>query len=304
MNLSIVIVNWNTAQLLAQCLESVYAYPPEGDFEVLVVDNASTDNSVAVIRQQFPQARLIENRENVGFARANNQAIRQSAGEYVLLLNPDTEVKPGALESLLQFMQTRPRAGAAGAWVLNPDGSLQTSCYPAPTLAREFWRLFHLDKLWPYGSYNMSDWETTRPREVDILLGACLLLRRDALDEIGLLDENYFIYSEEVDLCYRLQRAGWKLFWAPQAQVIHYGGQSTQQVAAEMFMRLYESKLIFIRKHHGGLAGYIYKLILFITALTRLFISPLAWLEDSPRRQWHLTLASRYWQLVRALPGM
>jgi hypothetical protein len=131
-----------------------------------------------------------------------------------------------------------------------------------------------------------------------------LLLRREALNQVGLLDENYFIYSEEVDLCYRLQKAGWRLYWAPQAEVIHYGGQSTQQVAAEMFMRLYESKLIFIRKHHGWLAGRIYKLILLITALVRLLVSPFAWLERPPRRQLHLTLANRYWQLVRALPGM
>ena len=239
MKLSIIIVSWNTVDLLAQCLESIYAYPPDGEFEVLVVDNASTDNSVQLVGEQFPQVKLFENKVNVGFAGANNQAIQQSLGSYVLLLNPDTEVKASALEDLLQFMDRHPQAGAVGARILNPDETLQTSCYPTPTLLREFWRLFHLDVFWPYGSYHMADWNLQKSREVDILLGACLLLRRTVLDQIGLMDESYFIYSEEVDLCYRVQQAGWHLYWVPQAQVIHYGGQSTQQVAAEMFMRLY-----------------------------------------------------------------
>ena len=307
MDLSIVIVNWNTRDLLARCLESVLdnVRMLKGlNTETFVVDNTSTDGSAPMVRQQFPWVYLIENTKNLGFAGGNNQAIRQSTGRYVLLLNPDTEVMPDALERLVHFMEVHPQAGAVGARILNPDGTLQTSCYPMPTLSREFWRLFHLDVLWPYGSYHMTDWHTEESREIDVLLGACLLLRRTALDQVGLLDENYFIYSEEVDLCYRLQKANWRLYWVPQAQVVHYGGQSTQQVAAEMFMHLYKSKLVFIRKHYGWLAGQVYKLILLTIALVRLLISPLAWLERSPRRQHHLTLASWYWKLVRALPGM
>ena len=304
MDLSIIIVSWNTVDLLAQCLASIYAYPPSCLFEVLVVDNASTDASLQMVREQFPQVELIENKINVGFAGANNQAIRQCSGRYLLLLNPDTEVKPQTFDVLVCFMETQAQVGAVGARTLNSDGTLQTSCYPAPTLLREFWRLFHLDVLWAYGSYDMANWCLDHSREVDVLLGACLLLRRTALDGVGLLDENYFIYSEEVDLCYRLQKGGWHLYWIPQAQVVHYGGQSTQQVATEMFIRLYQGKLIFIRKHHGWLAGRVYKLILLIIALARLLISPLAWLEPSPQRQYHLTLAGRYWKLVRALPGL
>ena len=300
MDLSIIIVNWNTADLLAQCLASIYTYPPNCSFEVLIVDNASTDASVQMIREEFPQVELIESKVNLGFAGANNRAINRSAGRYILLLNPDTEVKAQAFDVLVHFLETHSQVGAVGARTLNPDGSLQTSCYPTPTLFREFWRLFHLDVLWAYGSYNMVGWSVNQAREVDVLLGACLLLRRVALNGVGLLDEDYFIYSEEVDLCYRLQKANWHLYWVPQAQIVHYGGQSTQQVAAEMFMRLYQGKLFFIRKHYGWLAGQAYKLILLIIALARLLISPLAWLERSPQRQRHLTLASRYWKLVRA----
>lgn len=314
-DLSIIIVNWNTRDLLAQCLASLFEQPTTDDgqpvlsvvggrrWAVWVVDNASTDGSAQMVRERFPQVRLIENTENVGFARANNQAISQSAGRYVLLLNPDTEVQPGALEALVRFMDAHTQAGAAGARLLNPDGTLQLSCYPAPTLPREFWRLFHLDVLWPYACYPTAGWDPNTPREVDVVQGACLILRREALDQVGLLDEDYFIYSEEVDLCHRLRQHGWKVCWVPQATVMHYGGQSTQQVAAEMFLRLYQGKLLYFRKHHGWLAAQVYKLILLAAALTRLLLSPLALLERPPQRQQHLVLAGHYRRLVRALPG-
>ena len=304
MDLSIVIVSWNTAALLEQCLASVYASPPPVAFEVIVVDNVSTDGSVELVRRQFPQVRLLVNEHNVGFARANNQAIEASAGQYVLLLNPDTEVKPGALELLWRFMESRPEVGAAGAMLLNPDQTLQPSCYQLPNLPREFWRMFHLDALWPYGVYRMAGWDSKVSREVEVLQGAALLLRRTALNQVGPLDPDYFIYTEEVDLCYRLQQAGWSLYYVPQAQVVHYGGQSTQQVAAEMFVQLYQSKLLFFRKHHGWLAAQGYKLILLLASVFRLLLTPLAWLEQPSQRQQHLTLSNHYWRLVKALPAL
>ncbi|MFQ5596281.1 MAG: glycosyltransferase family 2 protein [Anaerolineae bacterium] len=305
-DLSLIIVNWNTRDLLAQCLESIWQNVStfeRSNVETFVVDNASTDGSAQMVRERFPWVRLIENAENVGFARANNQAIRASSGRYVLLLNPDTEVRPSALERLVRFMEATPQAGGGGPRLLNPDGSLQPSCHPAPTLTRELWRLFHLDALRPYALYPMAGWDPETPRPVEVIQGACLLLRRAALEQIGLLDEGYFIYSEEVDLCYRLRRAGWRLYWLPAARVVHYGGQSTQQVAAEMFLRLYRGKLLYFRKNHGRLAAQLYKLILLAAALARLALAPLAWLERSPRRRRHLALAGRYGRLLRALAG-
>jgi N-acetylglucosaminyl-diphospho-decaprenol L-rhamnosyltransferase len=305
-DLSVVIVNWNTRDLLARCLESVITHCGQADLttEILVVDNSSADGSAEMVREQFPQAQLIENSENVGFARANNQAIRPSCGRYVLLLNPDTEVRPGALQRLVRFMAEHPAAGAAGTRLLNPDGTLQSSCHPAPTLARELWRLLHLDALRPYAVYPMARWDLNKPRVVEVIQGACLILRRATLDQVGWLDEDYFMYSEEVDLCYRLRQAGWQLYWLPQAKVVHYGGQSTQQVAAEMFLQLYQAKLIYFRKNHGWPAAQAYKLILLVAALARLLLSPLAWLEGSSRRQRHLTLTGHYRRLLLALPGM
>lgn len=304
MDLSIVIVNWNVRDFLRRCLDSVYAHPCPGRIEVWVVDNASTDGSTQMVRACFPQVKLIENQQNAGFARANNQAIRQAGGRYVLLLNPDTEVKPGALQELVQFMDGHPLAGAAGSLLLNPDHSLQISCYRAPTLGREFLRLFHLDGLIPTGCYHMECWDKDTPREVDILQGACLLLRRQALEQVGLLDESFFIYSEDVDLCYRLQKAGWRLYWVPGARVVHYGGQSTQQVPFEMFVHLYQGKLAYIRKHYGRFAAGIYKFILLGASLPRLSLIPLSWLIEPSKRSRCDLLAKNYWRLIALLPEM
>jgi N-acetylglucosaminyl-diphospho-decaprenol L-rhamnosyltransferase len=302
--LSIIIVSWNTAWFLENCLASILANPPTSPWETWVVDNASTDESPRMVREKFPQVHLVENRENVGFARANNQAIQRCMGKYILLLNPDTLVTTGALQALVDFLDQHPEAGAAGARILNPDGSLQISSHPRPTISRELWRLFHLDSLAPYAMYPVTKWQINQPQEVDVLGGACLLLRKEVLGQVGFLDEDYFIYSEEVDLCYRIQRAGWSIYWVPQAQIVHFGGQSTQQVPTEMFLHLYHSNIKYFRKHNGGSAAQIYKLILRIAALSRLMLAPFVLFEHSSRRQKHLTLVDRYWRLILALPRM
>lgn len=300
MKLSIIIVSWNTADILAQCLDSLFTHTPTAPFEVWVVDNASSDDSAGMVRQRYPQVKLLTNSSNVGFAAANNQALRQCAGEYALLLNPDTIVQAGALQTLVQFLDDNPKAGACGARLLNSDGSLQHSCYPTPTLGRELLRMFHLDGR---TRYRMETWHTGRPRQVEALLGACIMARRHILHTIGLMDEGYFMYSEEIDLCHRIARAGWQLYWAPQAQIVHLGGQSTRQVKTEMFLRLYEGKLRYMRKHYGRVHTWLYKVILLLASLARLFMTPVVWLERPPKRDEHLALAGRYWQLLKALPG-
>ncbi|MCB0064492.1 MAG: glycosyltransferase family 2 protein, partial [Caldilineaceae bacterium] len=247
---SVIIVNWNTRELTADCLHSVAA---EGaclakhvalaePLETIVVDNGSTDGSAAFLRHTFPWIRLIENSENLGFAAANNQALAYCRGRYILLLNSDTKVLPGGIGELVRFIETAPTVGAVGARYLNPDGSLQSSSYPAPTLSREFWRMFHLDKFYSYGTYRMEGWSTETPRPVEIVQGAALLLRREIALTIGLFDTEYFMYSEEQDLCQRIRQAGWQIYYVPRAAIIHYGGQSTRQIAQTMFLQLYQSK--------------------------------------------------------------
>ena len=264
MDLSILIVNWNTCAYTTQCLQTLantadrLSRNPDvlwfGAYsaEVIVVDNASTDDSISAIRQQFPWVYLIENDQNVGFARGNNQAYAVSSGRYVLLLNSDTAVKPGALLTLLQFMEDQPRCGGCGARLLNAGGSLQPSCQPMLTPWREFWKLTFLDRLWRRSTYDMVNWDVDKPHPVETIKGACLLVRRAALDTPdSLLDDRYFMYTEEVDLCYRLLRGGWELYWVPQANVVHFGEASSKQAYTRMYVQLYRSKVQFYRKFGG-----------------------------------------------------
>jgi len=263
MDLSIIIVNWNTRQFLAKCLLSLQQTASAIDpiahtltfgpylTEVFVVDNASHDDSVAMVHDQFPWVRLIQNDHNLGFAPANNQALREYSGRYALLLNSDTEVKPEAMQRLVEFMDLNPQAGAVGAHLFNGDGTLQPSCQPMLTPWREFWRLTFLDQVLRRSTYDMARWTDASPRRVEVIKGACLLARRAALERIGLLDEQYFMYTEEVDLCYRLLHDGWTLHWLPTSHVVHYGEASSKQMAEKMYVQLYRSKAQFYRKFGG-----------------------------------------------------
>jgi GT2 family glycosyltransferase len=304
--LSIVIVSWNTRDLLRRCLASaraeILSFPAMAT-EIIVVDNASSDGTGSMVKEEFPEAVVLENKKNVGFAAANNQGIRCAHGNLILLLNPDTEFHPGALGTLLRFMDATPRAGAAGACLTNPDGSLQRSAYPMPTLAREFWRLFHLDRLRPLTSYTLEALDSSIAHPVDVAQGASLMLRRRALEQVGLLDEDYFMYTEEVDLCFRLKRAGWGVYWLPGAKVLHWGGQSTRQLRAEMFIRLYESKVLFFRKHYGPVVVVAYKLVLALAAVPRILLGwmgPRAAEGGGPRSD----LSPDYVRLLKALPSL
>lgn len=304
MLISIIIVNWNTRELILKCLESIYEYPPTGEFEIWVVDNASTDGSADAIREHFPEIQLIASQENLGFAEGNNIALDKATGKYMLLLNPDAEVREGALDALIRFMEENPEAGAAGPLTLNSDLSLQVSCYPFPTLFRELWRLFHLDQLRPFGIYRMEQWETRQPRRVEVLQGACMILRKEAIEQIGVLDQDYFIYTEEVDLCYRLNKGKWHLYWVPEATVIHHAGKSTNQIAPQMFLQLYRSKILYFRKHHGLFGAWGYKLILILASLARLALVPVAWVFQKSERGRQLELSRNYFWLLVKIPSM
>jgi len=304
---SIVIVSWNTAELLRACLDSIREQA--GDFpyqsiEVIIVDNNSSDGSVDMIRSEFPEVRLIHNTHNKGFAQGTNQGAHEAQGQYVLFLNPDTELLPGSMKFLIDFMDLNPDAGAAGAKLLNPDGTLQISVYPGLSLAREFWRLFHLDRFHPLSVYPVSQWNQDIAHTVDIVQGACLILRRGAIEEVGLLDEDYFMYTEEVDLCHRLRQSGWGVYWVPQAEVLHYGGQSTKQRRIEMFLQLYASKILFFRKHYGRPRAIVYKMILALASLPRLLAFPVHWGARVSKLELDQDISSLYLRLFFALPSM
>lgn len=305
MDLSIIIVNWNTRDLLAQCLESVGAELAECEgvsVETFVVDNASNDGSAAMVRERFPWVQLIENPSNLGFARANNQALQQATGRYAVLLNSDTQVLPGALQTLADFMDAHPQAGACGPLLLNADGSLQPSCHPVLTAGREFWRLLFLEPLARRATYPQHRWSRANKRPVEVIKGACLVLRQAALAQVGLLDEQYFMYTEEMDLCYRLLQAGWQNFWVPQAQVIHYGEASSKQSAEAMFVALYRSKVQFQRKAFGEGAARRFKAALFIAYLPRAAAMTVASLAASLVAPSLAARARAYRRLLRELP--
>lgn len=254
-NVSIIIVNWNTSAILQDCLKSVYAQTKDIKFEVIVIDNASSDDSVQMIKSEFPRVVLIENKENRGFAAANNQGMQVAKGRYVLLLNSDTIVLEGAIQKSLAFADQYPEAAVIGCRVLNPDKSLQPTCFMFPSLLNMFLSSTYLYKLFPrshfFGRERMTWWKRNDIREVEVVTGCFMLVRKEAIVQVGLMDESYFMYAEETDWCYRFIKAGWKLLFTPDAQIIHIGGQSSKIVKVKMNIELRKSILHFIKKHYG-----------------------------------------------------
>jgi GT2 family glycosyltransferase len=271
-------------------------------YEVWVIDNCSTDGSGEMICKDFPEVNLLENHENLGFARANNLAIEKSAGDFVMLLNPDTVIENDVIEEMLNFIKKSPDIGAVGPRLENPDGSLQESAYPEPSLIREFWRMFHLDRFHYFAVYPMDRWPLNQARQVDVLMGACLLVRRKVIEQVGLLDETFFMYSEEVDFCTRIRNFGWRIFWLPHISVTHFGGQSTQQISQEMFLQLYQAKIQYFRKHYSLFVVWLYKFVLLMAAMARLLLTPFAYLEKTSKKVEHLELSSNYRRLLWSLP--
>jgi N-acetylglucosaminyl-diphospho-decaprenol L-rhamnosyltransferase len=279
-DLTIVIVSYNVRELLAKCLASVVSDPPPSpnqqsaqglglstvdcrrstadrrlSTEILVVDNASSDDSAAMVRERFPTVCLIDNLDNRGFAAANNQAFAQAHGRYVLMLNPDTEVRPGALETLLDFMDAHPGAGACGGKLVYGDGSLQHSAFRFPTLAQIFLDFFPLnwrltDSHWN-GRYPRAWYARGEPFQIDHPLGADLLVRRSAAEQVGWLDDQFFIYCEEIDWCMRIRRAGWQIWCVPQAEIVHHEAQSTRQFRDKMFVELWRARARLFEKHYA-----------------------------------------------------
>lgn len=275
-DLSIGIPSWNTKQLLDQCLASVYQTSHGFSFEVLVVDNASEDGSPEMVASKYPQAKLIVNRINLGFAGACNLAFKHSVGRYFLILNSDTVVLDNALALMVRFMDSHPDAGAAGCRLLNRDGSLQRSCSRFPSVLTELFDALYLSKLLPkskiFGSYSMSYWDFDEVREVDFAGGSCLIVRRQTIEEVGLLDEGFFMYTEEADWCYRMWQQGWKVYYYPDARIIHFGGESARRYGNQILVHLYASRNRFIRKHQGRIAATTHRFIVMIGALCRLLL--------------------------------
>jgi len=290
-DLCIVIVSWNVAPLLRSCLQSILDSPDahlEQDgrlsiagfaLQVIVVDNASSDASVEMVQREFPWVQLIASPRNLGFTAGNNLALRLCQGRHVLLLNPDTRMVDDALVEMIRAMEAHPMVGVMGPQLRYPDGRLQPSCRRFPTLMTAFMESTLLEQWFPGNRwarhYRMADRleaasTPDTPQEVDWVTGACMLVRGRVLQQVGLLDERFFMYSEELDWCRRIVDAGWQVLYWPRAVVIHYEGQSSGQVIAARHIRFETSKILYFRKHHGWWQALVLRTFLLVSYLFRL----------------------------------
>ena len=278
MKLSIIIVNYNVKYFLEQCLHSVQKGCNGLDAEIFVVDNDSVDGSVKMVRDKFPEVHLIENKENKGFSSANNQAIRRSKGDYVLLLNPDTIVEDDTLRKVVDFMDQHPDAGGLGVKMLDGKGKFLPESkrgLPYPSVA--FFKVFGLSTLFPksrfFSTYHLGYLDKDKTHVVDVLSGAFMLLRKKVLDKIGLLDEAFFMYGEDIDLSYRITKAGYKNYYYPETRIIHYKGESTKKGSLNYIFVFYNAMIVFARKHFSKENARAFSLMINIAIYFRAFIS-------------------------------
>jgi len=276
MDLSIIIVNWNSADYLRQCLSSINDTVKNLNYEIIVIDNASYDGSAEMLAKEYPSVKFIQSSKNLGFARANNQAFTASSGSCILFLNPDTEALGDAIEILHGQIIKLPRAGAVGPTLLNSDMTVQTSCIqPFPTISNQALDMevlrgrFPRLKLWGMQAlYSDSD----VPAVVEVISGACLMVRRDVFESVGMFSTDYFMYTEDIDLCYKIRTAGYKSYYVKSARVIHHGGKSSgspkTNFDSDVLMK--DSVSRFIRKSRGAAAAKMYKLSMTLSALARL----------------------------------
>jgi N-acetylglucosaminyl-diphospho-decaprenol L-rhamnosyltransferase len=292
-DLSIVIVSWNVRDLLRQCLRSIIANSRLADLptcEVILVDNVSTDGSADMVRAEFPNVHLIVNAENRGFPAANNQGLALATGRYVLILNPDTEVIGGALATMVAYADANPDVGVIGPQLLNDDAdkcpSVQSSRRRFPTLATAVFESTWLQPCAPrhlLQHYYVQDQPDDATLDVDWVKGAALMARREAIEQVGPMDEEYFMYSEELDWCKRFKDAGWRVIYLPAAQVIHYGGKSSDQVVTSRHIHFQTSKVRYFRKHHGRFVSEILRWFLLSNYAWQMCLEGAKWLVGHKR---------------------
>lgn len=279
---SIIIVNWKSAQFVHECVQSLYQFTAGLSYEIIVIDNASFDECERMLREHYPEVIYIQSHTNVGFARANNRASLAARGANLLFLNPDTKVEGPAIMRMHEALSQLPQAGIIGARLLNGDGSLQTSCIQAfPTVWNQMLDSALLRTTWPgLDLWGMAPlWNRqTQPQEVDVISGACLMVRKTVFEQIGRFSEEYAMYAEDADLCLKSQRAGWKNYYVPQAVVVHFGGNSSQQAGSTFSaVMMRESIWQFISKHRGAFSGGLYRGAMIFSAFCRLALSAAAY---------------------------
>ncbi len=299
MDLSIVIVNWNTQQLLRDCLHSVNRALDGLTAEILLVDNASSDGSCAMVRNEFPDVRLFESPENLGFAGGNNLALAHAAGRYVLLLNTDTLVHGTVLSDAVAWLDRNPNVGVMGPRVLNTDGSIQPSCSAFPSLKYLAMQTLGLTRVARLDSYRMTGWDRASERRVEVISGAAMFVRRSAMLEVGLLDEAFFFYGEETDWCRRFAQAGWEVMFAPIPDITHFGNGSASRLNHRRDVMMTEATTRLHRKHGGRFAALCCFLLLSAHNISRAVFWSLVGMTRKPGA-W--PRAVHFGRVVRDLP--
>ncbi len=268
-DVSVIIVSWNAKKHLVDCLKSL-----GNGQEIIVVDNGSTDDSVETVEKGFPHVRLIKNKENMGFAWANNIGIKDSSGRYVCLVNSDVIVLDNCIDGLVKFMDRNPSVGMAGPRVLNPDHTLQVSCRHFPSVWSNLCQTVGLNKIFPKSAFFsepfMRYWAHDKERKVEVLSGCFWIVRRKAVDEVGLLDEDFFIYGEDIDWCRRFQKAGWDVVFYPEAEAIHAGGASSSNAPIKFCLEMQKADLHYWKKHHGRIGQASYAAIILLRQVLRI----------------------------------
>lgn len=260
MTFSFIIVNWNVRELLEKCLLSIAKFSSHFNYEVIVADNASMDGSVWMMRERFPQINLIANTKNVGFAAGVNQGIKQARGEYIVLLNPDVEIKESTLEKLLDEFKNYADSGIVGGKIKNEDGSIQPSVRAYPDIWSHILitlKFQHILKSRAIGRYMAEDFNYDKRQEVDQVMGAFFAIRRKVIEQIGLMDERFFLWFEEVDFCKRVKTSGWKIIYTPESEVIHLGGKSFGQISSVARQRIFNKSLRYYMRKHKGLVVWL-----------------------------------------------
>ena len=272
MDLSIIIVNYNVKEFLQNLIHSIYKAAQRITFEIIVVDNASNDGSVEFIREKFPLVKLISNNKNLGFSRGNNIGLKEATGKYILLINPDTLVSEDTFEKMIRFFQDNPEAGLAGCKILNPDGTLQLACrrsFPGPWTS--FCKVTGLSSMFPksrlFAKYNLTYLDADQTYEVDAISGSFMMLTKEIYEKVGGLDEQFFMYGEDLDFCYRVQKAGYKVIYFHETQIIHYKGESTRRSSLDETKIFYSAMQLFVRKHLSG--SFLVEIILQTAILLR-----------------------------------
>ena len=279
MNLSVVIVNYQTFELTRDTINSIFRFSYPFTYEVIVVDNASSDDSLARLQDYFKDnVKFIASDENNGFAAGNNQALRQVNSDYVLLLNSDTVVNEDTLENIYNYMEKHEDVGACGCRVSLENGDLDKACKRSfPNVKNSFFRLFHIPTNSRDDNYNLTNLPDDEVYEIDCLTGAFMFIRKDVLDEIGLLDETFFMYGEDIDLCYRIKKSGWKIVYYGKSSIIHLKGASSKKQKNKLIYEFYRAMYIYYKKHHADESSFIINIIvyfgIFVLLVLKLFLN-------------------------------